>query len=193
LILRDVHARPHHHGVMMKRAIAIAMMVPLGSMAGAAPGPGLSPPSPARPTPAPAAPTERWYGKKILIYDLILLGLTVGAVVADAGVPALIGTGALWVGAPLTHLEHHEPRKAAASFFAMRPGLFVLGAYVGWRAQGCAHTRNVFCGLKGAGYGALAGLGAATIFDATLAYELQVAPIVQPHEQTYGLGLAGSF
>jgi hypothetical protein len=80
----------------------------------------LSPPSDSVKT------VRRWYGWQTLTLDGAALGVAVGgSAFVDRDVPIVAGLGTYALGAPIVHVAHGEPWRAAGSF-GLRVGLPLL-------------------------------------------------------------------
>lgn len=69
---------------------------------------------------------RRWYGWQTLAVDGAALGVAVGGfAIHESEVPLVVGAGAYAIGAPIVHLAHREPWRAAGSL-GLHLGLPIL-------------------------------------------------------------------
>jgi hypothetical protein len=134
----------------------------------------------------PAAADQTWYGYQTLIGDAVSDGLIATGAWGPRGVPK-IGLATYLLVAPVIHIAHGEPTRAAGSL-GMRVGLLGLGAIIGRGActDHYSKTEDGDC-LAEIFVGAIVGAVAAEALDAALlAYaDKKATPVM--------LQLGGSF
>ena len=206
---RGGHARRACRGVargsqqrpgMVKRGCA-AFAMAMVSVAGIAVARAEPPPSGPLAGPPSGPPARHWYGRELILGDLV--GIAVIGVGEASGGPVGAAAGAVVavVGVPAIHGLHGNAGRMLVSI-ALRQGLLLGGAYLG--AHGAcrgATNEDSPCGFQGAVRGALLGyLTAAVIDAAVLAYEPAqpapgptLAPTVSVAPGQIDLGIAGTF
>jgi len=162
----------------------------------------LSQPATVRARLPPLAPEfseeQRWYGGFILMSDGISLATAIaGGFAGHRGEPLLwIGGGGYLLGAPVVHLAHGNPGRAAASL-GLRVALPIAFFGVGTVIEDC-HGQD-FCGLGSMVIGVPLGMATAIALDAallardTVKRPLALVPTAAFGPNSASLGLSGSF
>ncbi len=135
--------------------------------------------APAQPRPLTASvssepeQTNRWYGSWGLAVDGVALTFASLGFFDHSAPLCLVGGGIYMIGTPLIHVGHHQPGRAAGSFF-LRAGLPAVFALVGyqvglasWTDDHTSDSRNdrLGLGLEGIVLGAFAGGAVAAVID----------------------------
>jgi len=183
----------------MRALIAVAVW----ATAASADPPGLTPlVEPA--APATAEPVVASYREQTAASDAAAVGLlfVAGGAKTVQLIPVALGT--YFLGAPVIHLVHHRPGRAAASL-ALRVGLPILGAMIGAKTyHSSCSPHDVECDDVGPEVnevlGVLGGALAASVIDTAFLAKGDEAPArpawsptVAAGRQGFSVGLAGSF
>jgi hypothetical protein len=153
----------------------------------------------ALPPPAPKrTEVARWYGDKTLMTDGGALAFALaGAISGDNGEPLFWIAGSGYVlGAPIVHLVHGNPGRAAASL-GLRVALPIAFFGVGTTMEDC-HGQD-FCGFGSFVIGVPIGMAAAIALDAavlardTVHRPVAIVPTASVGPNGTTIGLAGTF
>jgi len=154
------------------------------------------PPGIAAPVPAAAPSSEPSYRLQTATVDGIAIGLTTLAFSTNNDAAGYTGIGTYLLGAPIVHLVHDRPGRAAVSF-GLRVALPLAGAAIGDKQGGC---HGDVCDSGQAGLGLFAGMVAATVIDTLWLAEgdetparASWSPSVSAGRGGASLGLAGTF
>jgi hypothetical protein len=147
---------------------------------------------------SPPAEVARWYGGDTLTTDGISLALALAGGIAEPNGEALfwMAGGGYVLGAPIVHLVHGNPGRAAASL-GLRVALPMAFFGVGTTIEDC--RGQDFCGVRSFVIGVPLGMVAAMALDAAvLARDTVHRPVALAPTASFGpngttVGLAGSF
>jgi hypothetical protein len=182
------------------------LVVALSTGVAAAEPPGATPVySPPGMTPSlePAAPPlELGYRWQTALSDGAAVGLFMLGASSNSSGLADAGLGTYLLGAPIIHLSHNRPGRAAGSL-ALRLGLPILGVMVGLKSHAHSCPNGDICD-EGPGaeavLGLLGGVVAASVIDTAFLAKGDEAPArpswspaVTANQHGFGLGVAGAF
>jgi hypothetical protein len=149
----------------------------------------------------PAPPTQLGYRWQTALADGAALSMVVLGASSESGSLVDMGLGTYLFGAPIVHLSHNRPGRAAGSL-ALRLGLPILGLMVGIKSHTC-HASPDLCD-EGPGaeavIGLLGGVIAASVIDTAFLAKGDDAPArpswspaVTANQHGFGLGVAAAF
>jgi hypothetical protein len=142
---------------------------------------------------------DRWYGGYTLMADGISLGAAIAGAISEGsgGEPFLwIAGGGYLLGAPIVHLAHGNPGRAAASL-GLRVGLPLAFFGTGLIIEDC--PKGDFCGLASFVIGVPLGMAAAIALDAsllardTVEQRFTIAPTAVLTRNSAAIGVGGTF
>ena len=180
------------------------LILALSATTAAAEPPGLTPlVEPA--APPPSEPLEASYRAQTAGADAAALGLVFVAAGTKSGGVSQLALGTYMFGAPLVHLAHHRPGRAAGSL-ALRVGLPILGGVIGAKTyhSSCRASDDTCDDDEGpiiqAALGILGGMIAASVIDTAVLAKGDEAPArpgwsptVRANHDGFSLGVTGSF
>jgi hypothetical protein len=145
------------------------------------------PPAVATPTPPDPPAGEPSYRFQTATVDAIAIGLTTLAFSAKSDGSGYLGIGTYLLGAPIVHIVHDHPGRAAGSF-GLRVLLPFIGGVIGDKQGGC---HGDACDSGNAGLGLFSGMVAATVLDTLWLAEGDEAPPRASWSPTVSAGHAG--
>jgi hypothetical protein len=130
---------------------------------------------------APGA-ERKWYGGQTLLADVLSIGTFIAGIEGRSQPLAYVGAGAYLTAPAVIHGVHYHGGRAALSVL-MRVGFPLVGGLVGFESADCHKSKyedgeDAFCGFVPAMVGAGLGLVAASIVDASTAWD--ILPPAQP-------------
>ena len=168
------------------------------------PGVTVAPPGLTPVVELPAAPPlEPSYRSQTVIADGIAMGLLVIGVKTNNEAIGYLSLGTYAGGAPLVHLAHHRPGRAAASL-GLRVGLPILGGILGDKLGNQHRCSGDVCDVDERGVlialGLLGGMAGAMVIDTAFLAKGDEAPArpswspaVTANQHGFGLGVARAF
>jgi hypothetical protein len=184
--------------------IAVLVVALSVSIAAAEP-PGATPVySPPGMTPVfepPAPALEAGYRFQTALADGAAVGLFMLGASSNSSGLADAGLGTYLLGAPIIHLSHNRPGRAAGSL-ALRLGLPIIGVMVGIKSHHSCPNNDICDEGPGAEavVGLLGGVVAASVIDTAFLAKGDDAPArpswspsVTANQHGFGLGVAGAF